>query len=274
MNDQVNMRRFGGLRSVMPITFGTFLMGYLAIIGFPFWSGFWTKDKIIEASFDKGGASGYILGITALVAAGVTAFYMSRLLFLTFFGQRRWTEDVHPHESPLSMTVPMIVLAVLSAVGGYLLILGGGVQHWLTPVLGKSAEEGVHTVSKPVLTAITLVVIAGGVGAAYWLFGRSKVRVPWYPPQAGPVVTAARANLYGDAFNEAVLMRPGQYLARVLVFFDNRGIDGAVNGLAALIGGGSGRLRRSQTGFVRSYALQMSLGALLLVGGLLLVRLG
>jgi NADH-quinone oxidoreductase subunit L len=274
MNDQVDMRRFGGLRSVMPITFVTFSMGYLAIIGFPLWSGFWTKDKIIEASFDKGGISGYVLGITALLAAGVTAFYMTRLMLMTFFGKRRWTEDVHPHESPASMTIPMIVLAIGATIGGYLLILGGGVQHWLGPVLGKSAEEGVHTVNKTVLSLITLLAIAGGVGAAYTVFGRAKVRIPWYPPQAGVIVTAARANLYGDAFNESVLMRPGQYLTRILVFFDNRGIDGAVNGLAALIGGGSGRLRRTQTGFVRSYALQMSVGAILVVGALLLVRLG
>jgi NADH-quinone oxidoreductase subunit L len=274
MDDQVDMRRFGGLRSVMPVTFATFLMGYLAIIGFPFWSGFWTKDKIIEASFDKGGTSGYILGITALVGAGVTAFYMTRLMILTFFGKRRWTEGVHPHESPATMTVPMIVLAVGSTVGGYLLIFGGGIQHWLTPVLGHSVEEGVHTVSKTVLGAITLVVVAGGVGAAYVLFGRATVKIPWHPPQAGVVVTAARRNLYGDAFNEAVFMRPGQYLTRALVYLDNRGIDGGVNGLAALVGGGSGRLRRMQNGFVRSYALSMSLGAVALVGALLLVRFG
>ncbi|HEX7354597.1 MAG TPA: NADH-quinone oxidoreductase subunit L [Mycobacteriales bacterium] len=272
MNDQVDMRRFGGLRSVMPVTFWTFMMGYLAIIGFPFWSGFWTKDKIIEASFDKGGVSGYVLGLTALLGAGVTAFYMTRLMIMTFFGERRWTEDVHPHESPSVMTVPMIILAIGSVIGGYFLIFGGNVQHWLTPVLGRSAEEGVHTVSKPVLTAITLLVVAGGIFGSYLAQGRQ--RIPWYPPQAGAIVTAARANLYGDAFNESVFMRPGQYLTRVLVWFDNRGVDGAVNGLAALIGGTSGRLRRAQNGFVRSYALSMSVGALLLAGALLLVRAG
>ncbi len=274
MDDQVDMRRFGGLRSVMPVTFATFLMGYLAIIGFPLWSGFWTKDKIIEASFDKGGTSGYILGICALLGAGVTAFYMTRLMILTFFGKRRWTEGVHPHESPVSMTAPMIVLAIGSAVGGFLLILNGGVQHWLTPVLGKSAEEGVHTVNGTVLTIITLLVVAGGMSGAYVAFGRPTVRIPWTPPQAGAVVTAARRNLYGDAFNEAVFMRPGQYLTRFLVFVDGRGVDGAVGGLAALVGGTSGRMRRAQNGFVRSYALSMSLGAVALVGALLLVRFG
>ncbi|MDX6200664.1 MAG: NADH-quinone oxidoreductase subunit, partial [Frankiales bacterium] len=99
MNDEVNMRRYGGLRKVMPITFWTFAAGYLAIIGAPPFSGFWTKDKIIEAAFDKGGTSGWIFGILALVGAGLTAFYMTRLMAMTFFGQKRWAEGTHPHES-------------------------------------------------------------------------------------------------------------------------------------------------------------------------------
>ena len=272
MNDEVDMRKFGGLRTSMPVTFWTFMSGYLAIIGFPLWSGFWTKDKIVEVAFDKGGTSGYILGITALVGAGVTAFYMTRLVGMTFFGEKRWDDGVHPHESPLTMTGPMIVLGVLSAVGGYLLIFGGGVQHWLTPSLGKSAEEGVHPVSPVVLTVITLLVVAGGVAGGYFRFVRlpiSRVR-----PRAGALVTAARRNLYADAINESVFMRPGQYLVRTLGFVDARGIDGGVNGLAALIGGSSGRVRRLQTGFVRSYALTMLGGAALLLGALMLVRLG
>ena len=111
MNDRINMRRFGGLGSVMPITFGVFLCGYLAIIGIPPFTGFFTKDKIIEAAFDKGGTSGWILGLVALLGAGLTAFYMTRALVMTFFGKQRWEDDVHPHEAPATMTVPMIVLA-------------------------------------------------------------------------------------------------------------------------------------------------------------------
>ncbi|HVV77929.1 MAG TPA: NADH-quinone oxidoreductase subunit L [Mycobacteriales bacterium] len=272
MDDEVDMRRYGGLWRVMPITFWTFASGYLAIIGFPLWSGFWTKDKIIEVAFDKGGTSGYILGITALVGAGVTAFYMTRLMAMTFFGDRRWAEGVHPHEAPSVMTIPMILLGIGSAIGGYLLIFGGGVQHWLRLSVGQSAEEGVHTVSPVVLTILSLLVVAGGVLGAYLRFIR--IPVPSARPRAGALVRAARENLYADAFNEAVLMRPGQYLARLLVFFDNRGVDGAVNGLAAAIGGTSGRLRRIQTGFVRSYALTMLGGGVLLVGALMLVRAG
>jgi NADH-quinone oxidoreductase subunit L len=273
MNDQVDMRRFGGLRSVMPVTFGCMLMGYLAIIGLPPFAGFFSKDKIIESAFDLGGARGWVLGGAALLIAGLTAFYMTRMMVMTFFGPRRWTDDVHPHESPAVMTVPMIVLAIGSVVSGFLLTLNGSLQNWLEPVLGSGEEEGLHTISPGVLTAITLLVVGGGVLAAYLQFGRKAV--PTTPPVAvTPVTVAARRNLYFDALNESLLMRPGQYLTRALVFFDNRGIDGAVNGLAAGIGGGSGRLRRVQTGFVRSYALSMFGGAAVVVAALLMVRLG
>jgi NADH-quinone oxidoreductase subunit L len=265
------MRRFGGLWRVMPITFGVFACGYLAIIGFPGATGFFTKDKIIEAAFDKGGASGYILGICALLGAGITAFYMTRALVMTFLGERRWEEDVHPHEAPKTMTWPMIVLGALSLVGGFLLIVGGGVQHWLEPSVGKSLEVGAHTISPVVLTLITLLVIALGVLGGWVAFGTKPVPTS-QPVGVSPITTLARRNLFADAFNEVVLMRPGQWLTRALVYFDNRGVDGGVNGLAAGLGGGSARLRRMQTGFVRSYALSMLAGSLAVVIVLLAVR--
>src|SRR4051812_11077692 len=270
MNDQVDMRRFGALRKVIPVTFLCFSAGYLAIIGFPGFAGFFSKDKIIEAAYDQGGTRGWTMGTIALVAAGVTAYYMTRLMAMTFFGEKRWTDDVHPHESPRVMTIPMILLAMGSVVWGALLVSGGALQHWLGPWVGEWVEGGAHTMEPFVLTLLTLLVVAGGALAAFVQFGRRPV--PTTPPVAvTPVTVAARRNLYFDALNESVLMRPGQYLTRALVFFDNRGIDGAVNGLAAGIGGGSGRLRRVQTGFVRSYALEMFGGAALLVAGLLAV---
>ena len=275
MGDQVDMRRFGGLRRAMPVTFVCMSAGYLAIIGFPGFSGFFSKDKIIEAAYDKGGTSGYVLGTVALLGAGLTAYYMTRMMAMTFFGERRWTDDVHPHESPTSMTVPMIVLAVGAAVGGAVLTLPGNgpLQSWLEPSLGPQLEKGAHTISPLVLTALTLLVVAGGAVGAFVQFGRRAV--PLTPPVAvTPFTVAARRNLFADAINESLLMRPGQYLTRALVFVDNRGIDGAVGALAAGIGGGSGRLRRTQTGFVRSYALSMFGGALLVVVALLSVRLG
>jgi NADH-quinone oxidoreductase subunit L len=271
MNDRIDMRRFGGLWRIMPITFAVFGCGYLAIIGFPGASGFFTKDKIIEAAFDKGGTSGYLLGICALLGAGITAFYMTRALVMTFFGQKRWEDDVHPHEAPPVMTIPMMILGALALVGGFLLIFGGGVQHWLEPSVGPSVEVGVHTISPLVLSLITLVVVALGALGAWVAFGRKPVPIS-QPVGVSPITTAARRNLFADAFNETVLMRPGQWLTRALVYFDNRGVDGAVNGLAAGFGGGSARIRRVQTGFVRSYALSMLVGTVAVVGVLLAVR--
>jgi NADH-quinone oxidoreductase subunit L len=280
MDDEVNMRRFGGLRKFLPITFATFGLGYLAIIGIPPFSGFFTKDGIIDATWDKGGTSGYILAACAIIGAGVTAFYMSRVMLMTWFGTARWEENgvlggagrqpaftephiPHPHESPLSMTVPMILLAV-----GWFLIVDSRFANFLAPVVGSPpTSHGIW--STPGIIALVLVVL--GVGLAWFMYGR--VAVPAVAPRGSVLTRAARADLYGDAFNESVLMRPGQWLTRLSVFFDSRGVDGLVNGLAATIGGTSGRLRRIQNGFVRSYALSMLIGAVLLVAGLLVVRL-
>ncbi len=267
-NDEVNMRRFGAMRVVMPATFITFTIGYLAIIGVPPFSGFFTKDPIIEAAFAKGGTSGALLGGAALLGAGITAFYMTRVVLMTFFGERRWDDGVHPHESPAVMTSPMVVLALGSAGAGAFLILGNRLVNFLAPVVGTPpASHGVFT---PVsLGALGLVVAGAAIGWA--MYGRREV--PAVAPAGRFPTVAARKDLYGDALNESVLMRPGQWLTRLSVYFDNRGVDGVVNTLAATMGGTSGRMRRMQTGFVRSYALSMLVGAVLLIGALLLVRL-
>jgi NADH-quinone oxidoreductase subunit L len=270
MKDQVDMRRFGGLSTVMKITWVTFGLGWLAIIGVPPFSGFWSKDKIIEAAFEGSGWQPWVFGTAALVGAGITAFYMTRLFFMTFHGERRWTDEVHPHESSLIMTVPLMVLAVGSALLGLVLGPTGKIQDWLAPVVGESAEEE-SVLSVPVITTVALLLVAAGVALAYAMYLRQ--RVPVTAPAGSWLTRAARQDLYQDTVNEALLMRPGQYLTRSLVYVDNRGIDGAVNGLAALIGGTSGRLRRLQTGFVRSYALSMFAGAAVVVGAMLLVRL-
>ena len=112
----------------MPITFLTFAMGYLAIIGFPGFSGFWSKDKIIEVALTEN----WVVGLCALLGAGITGFYMTRLMLLTYFGKPRWEKDVHPHESPSVMTFPLMVLAALSVLGGVMLA-GGWIQEFLSP---------------------------------------------------------------------------------------------------------------------------------------------
>jgi NADH-quinone oxidoreductase subunit L len=270
MNDRVDMRRYGGLSAVMQITWITFGLGWLAIIGFPGLSGFWSKDAIIEAAFVGDGWRPWVLGMAALIGAGITAFYMTRLFVMTFHGERRWEDDVHPHESPRLMTVPLIVLAVGSAFLGLLLGPTGAIQHWLEPVVGEHGEEA-PVLPVWLLTKLTVVLVLLGALLAAQMYLRRPV--PLTAPVGSVATRAARRDLYQDAVNESLFMRPGQYLTRSLVFFDNRGVDGAVNGLAALIGGSSGRFRRLQTGFVRSYALTMLGGAVLVIGAMLLVRL-
>jgi NADH-quinone oxidoreductase subunit L len=287
MDDEVNMRRYGALRKLLPVTYVTFGLGYLAIIGIPPFSGFFTKDGIIDAAWEKGGTSGWVLAACAIVGAGITAFYMSRVMLMTYFGAARWKEQgvlggagahppyteaerhvPHPHESPLVMTVPMILLAIGSVGAGWFLIVNYRFSNFLSPVVGAPPDKhGIFT--WPGIIALALVVL--GVGLAWVMYGR--VPVVAVAPRGSVLTRAARADLYGDAFNESVLMRPGQWLTRLSVFFDSRGVDGLVNGLAATIGGTSGRMRRLQNGFVRSYALSMLIGAVLLVAGLLVVRL-
>ncbi|WP_027341908.1 NADH-quinone oxidoreductase subunit L [Hamadaea tsunoensis] len=271
MNDQTDIRRFGGLRKYMPVTWLTFMMGWLAIIGIPPLSGFFTKDPIIEAAFNRPGWTGWLFGGVALLGAGLTAFYMTRLFVLTFHGPKRWTEDIeHPHESPWIMTIPLIFLAIGSVVAGFM--MKTSVVTWLTPVLDPTgAEDEVHRITNVTGAILSVAITVVGAGIAYMLFRRGTALVE---QPAGPVVTAARNNLYADAFNVAVFEKPGNWLTRGLVFLDYRGVDGLVNSLAAIVGGGSGRLRRLQNGFVRSYALSMLTGALLVVGAFLMVRLG
>jgi NADH-quinone oxidoreductase subunit L len=278
MDDEQDLRRYGGLWRKLPITWVTFGLGYLAIIGFPGLSGFFTKDRIIEAAFDKGGTSGYLLGAIALLGAGITAFYMTRLFLMTFHGKPRWSTEgpdaKHPHESPSVMTGPMAVLAVGSVFAGGLFVLGSSMQNWLAPVVGEHGEAS-HTFSPLVLTLLTVVVSAGGFAGAYLRYQIRPVEEVARPDaEVGLVTVAARHDLFANTFNEVAFMTPGQYLTRFLVWFDNVGIDGVVRGGAAAIGGLSGRLRRTQTGFVRTYALSMLGGAVLVVGALLLVRAG
>ena len=265
MNDDVDMRHYGQLSRYMKVTFVTFAFGYLAILGIPPFSGFFSKDKIIEAAF----ADNWIVGAAALLGAGITAFYMTRLMMMTFFSEKRWKDDVHPHESPSVMTVPLVILAALSLVGGVLWFGGPWIVDFLEPVVGH--EEHHPPMAVWLLTVITIAVVLVGAAIGYVRYRRD---VPAETPvRVSPATTFARKDLYGDALNEAVFMRPGQYLTRTMVFGDNRGVDGLVNGLAALFGGLSGRLRRVQTGFVRSYALSMVFGAALVVVALLAVRL-
>ncbi|EST30842.1 NADH:ubiquinone oxidoreductase subunit L [Streptomycetaceae bacterium MP113-05] len=279
MNDEVDMRRYGGLRKYMPVTFVTFGLGYLAIIGFPGLSGFFSKDLIIEAAFGKGGTQGWILGSVTLLGAALTAYYMTRVMLLTFFGEERWRNkptpsesgdhaEPHPHESPRTMTIPMIVLAFGSVFAGGFFAIGERFVHWLEPV------TGFHHPDPPIpiwtITSATVTCMVVGIAVAWLQYGRKPV--PVTAPRGSLLTRAARRDLLQDDFNHVALVKPGEYLTRGLVYLDHSLVDGAVNGTAATFGGLSGRLRRVQNGFVRSYAVSMFGGAAVLVAATLLMR--
>ncbi len=265
MDDDVDMRHYGALRKMVPVTFLTFAMGYLAIIGFPGFSGFWSKDKIIETAFTEN----VWVGLGALLGAGITAFYMTRLMLMTFFTEKRWEPDVHPHESPKVMTIPLIVLAALSVLGGVLLA-GDWIVEFLAPVVGESAHHD-PPIPALLMTLIVTVVVACGVALAWFLVGKREV--PREAPQDVSFATkAARADLYGDAINDGLVVEPGRQLVRGLVTFDRRGADGLFTGGGATVAALAAVLRRAQNGFVRSYALSVLGGVLLVVLALLAVN--
>ncbi|HEX6150008.1 MAG TPA: NADH-quinone oxidoreductase subunit L [Nocardioides sp.] len=265
MDDDVDMRHYGGLNKMLPVTFLTFAMGYLAIIGFPGFSGFWSKDKIIETAL----ADSWVVGGLAMLGAGITGFYMTRLMLMTFFTSRRWEEGVDPHESPKVMTIPLVVLAALSVLGGVML-LGDWIVEFLAPVTGV-AEHHEPPLPAIVITLLVVLVVAVGVALAWFLVGKQEV--PREAPQDVSFATrAARADLYGDAINDALVVEPGRALVSGLVTMDRHGVDGVVEGGSAGVGGLAGVFRKVQNGFVRSYALSLLAGVLLVLLTLMAVN--
>ena len=264
MKNRENMRRYGALRAAMIVTWLSFMAATFAIMGIPPFSGFWSKDDIIHAAFEHN----IIIGICAVLAAGFTGFYMTRMLVMTFFGKARWEDDQHPHESPPVMTIPLIILGIGSIFTGMALLFWGNIETWLEPVTGFETRE--LAVPAVVLEAITLVVVLIGAAIAIAMYRRS---VAVEAPKGNVLVRAARNSMYDDAINDTIAVRPTYWLSRSLVWADRSVIDGIVGASAAFVGGLSGRMRRLQSGFVRSYALAMLGGAVLVVVVMLLVRL-
>ena len=263
MDDEVNMRKYGGLAKLMPITAVTFGLGYLAILGVPPFAGFYSKDKIIETAFNAGGIKGILLGGAALLGAAITAFYMTRVMVMTFIGAKRWKAGSHPQESPLLMTLPMILLAVGSVASGFLLSYGSALVHWLQPVVNsQSMEEG-----KPLMPALTVSLLALGVVVLGALFAITKYRsVSDLAPEDVSIFTkAARKDLYQDLLNDKVFVEPGTLLTAGLVKTDDRVIDGFVRFVGNFLAATSDVLRKVQNGFVRSYALLMLAGLVITV---------
>ena len=265
MNDEVDMRKYGALRGIMMITFGTFFVGYLAILGVPPFAGFYSKDLIIEAAFDRS----IIAGVATLLGAGITAFYMSRLILMTFFSNKRWEDDAHPHESGLTMTIPMVVLAIGSVSSGFLLTYNDALKSWLAPVTGYQTPE--PPIAIPVLIAITLATVLLGVLVAVKLYLKEAARVA--PTDVSIFTKAARKDLYGDAINEAVFMRGGQQVVNATTAVDNSVVEGSVNFIGRITLGLSSLVRATQTGYTRNYALAMLIGVALLLLLAAIVRL-
>ena len=270
MNDQVNMRKYGALRKFMPITFVTFGLGYLAILGVPPFAGFYSKDMIIETAFDAGGIKGILLGSITLLGAGITAFYMTRVMILTFTGTKRWDEDAHPHESPWLMWLPMAILAIGSVSSGFLLSRGDALENWLHPLFSHSEEYQKHLLEPIVVSALALTMVAIGVAIAFFKYSRQEVAAV-APENVSVLTKIARQDLMQDRFNEAVFMRPGQQLTQVLVKTDEAVIDGTVRGVGQLAMNSGSALRGVQSGFVRSYAALIFVGAALLIGAIWVV---
>ncbi|GIU91518.1 MAG: NADH-quinone oxidoreductase subunit L [Acidimicrobiia bacterium] len=275
MGDLQDIRRMGGLRSRMPVTFATVGLATLAIAGIPPLAGFWSKDEILGAAFAQGGPA-VALYLIGLVTALLTAFYMGRWFVLVFLGEPRWPEGVEPHESPRVMTWPLVVLAALSLVGGFVNtpLFGLGLEHFLEP-----AFEGV-TLAHPPEDLLTFLLLAG-LGTAAGLAGVAMgyvtyTRPTWERFEAGlGRIWDAWSRGYGiDDLYGRTLVVPGRRLAEGLAFgVDARLVDGAVEGLGRLVARLGQVVRGVQTGLVRSYGV-VFLAGLLLVMALTVWRAG
>jgi NADH-quinone oxidoreductase subunit L len=266
-----DMRWMGALRKFMPLTAGTFIIGWLAIAGVPPFAGFWSKDEILLFAYENNVA----LWSIGLVAALFTAYYMSRVVFMVFFGERRWADaeppvEEEPHESPRVMTFPLVVLAGLSLVGGGLNLPFGDDLHflddWLHPVVSVGeAEIDVASGTQVALAAVAAAVAIAGIAAAAVVYLWRRLRP--VEPQV-----LARGWYYDDAVT-AFAGGPGQALFEETAAFDRNVVDGAVNGLGTSVRAVGRTLRHTQSGFVRSYALGITVGAVIVLGYFVLVRL-
>ena len=270
--DEVNMRKFGGIRHFMPITFATFGLGYLAILGVPPFAGFYSKDKIIETAFYAGGVKGILIGSAALIGAAITAFYMSRVMILTFAGTPRYDINHPPHESSFLMLLPMGILAIGSVTSGFLLSRGDALVHWLAPLFEAHEGHGEEILPPVTISLMALAVVILGAAFAWFKYGRGPV-ADTAPTEVSVFTRIARRDLLQDDFNESVFMRPGQTLTRLLVKTDDAVVDGAVRGVAAAALGSGSSLRSTQTGFVRSYAALIVIGAIALIAAIWAVTL-
>ena len=269
MHHEQDMRRMGALRKLMPVTAITFIIGWLAIAGVPPFAGFWSKDEILLYVY----ANNRGLYVVGLVTALLTAYYMTRQVIMVFYGEAKWKDHAHdhgahgdfePHESPKIMLFPLVVLAVLSVIGGAMQLPFSKnlhfLEHWLAPV-GEESEADIHKTwayeNKYVLLVIAILIAATGIAAAFAVYAKKKAKAiePRVLEQAW-FYDAGAAKLIGG---------PGRAAFNAVAWADTHIVDGAVNGTATLVRNVAGQVRKSQSGFTRLYAALMAVGAVALL---------
>ena len=277
MHEEQNIQRYGGLKKYMPKTYATFFIATLAIAGIPGLSGFFSKDEILWYSYANGGIIFWLIGV---ITAMMTAFYMFRLLSLTFYGKERFDHHhVHPHESPSVMTVPLMILAFFSVIGGYIGIPevfsgehGNQFHNWLEPIyapaIAKLNSFGSHSHFEEILLMVLSVALA--LSAIYF-----AIKIYTQQPDIAEKISARFKKVYNILLNkyyvdevyEAAVIQPIQKGSEKVLwkFTDNLIIDGAVNGIAKVIYAGSGFIRKIQNGIAQFYAIIMMLGIALVL---------
>jgi NADH-quinone oxidoreductase subunit L len=265
MHDEQDMRRMGALRKLLPITSVTFIVAWLAIAGVPPFAGFWSKDDILLAAWDKSP----ILWLVGFVTALLTAYYMTRQVILVFFGEARWKEarpdghEVHPHESPALMVLPLVVLAALAVVGGVLNLPFNRhtefLTRWLAPVVEHAERElpGSTTDLRWPLAAAAALLALAGIAVAWLVYSRQRLR------RVEPEVLAHA--WYVDEGLSWFVGHPGRAGFEGTAWADKNVVDGAVNGTAGLVHVTGERARRLQSGLVRQYALGFAVGVVVLL---------
>jgi NADH-quinone oxidoreductase subunit L len=277
MGGEQDMNKMGGLGKKIGWTFGTMLVATLAIAGIPFFAGFFSKDAILLAAFQSENG-GHILYSFGLLTALLTAFYMFRLIFLTFSGKPRFDEHkVHVHESPWSMLAPLVILAVLSTIGGWFAlpaIFQGSdyFSNFLAPVFGgreslEAASEVAAHQLELILAGVAVASALIGLGVAYWLYRKKPGKADELAKSMKPIYTTLLNKYYVDELYAAVVVRPLVWISTNVLWktADVAGIDGAVNGIAAgttAIGDG---VRHTQSGNTRSYAVWVVIGAIVII---------
>jgi NADH-quinone oxidoreductase subunit L len=276
MHHEQDMRKMGALRKLMPVTAVTFIIGWLAIAGVPPFAGFWSKDEILLYAFAKSP----VLYFVGLVTALLTAYYMTRQVIMVFYGEARWNDhaaehgahgDLHPHESPKIMLLPLVVLAGLSVVGGALQLPFSSDLHflekWLQPVI-EFGEADIHGSwaydNKYLLLGVAVVVAALGIAASVAVYGKKKAKA------IEPVILEQA--WYYDKGVSAFMGGPGRKGFDAVAWFDSKVIDGAVNGVAKLVQVTAGQARKTQSGFVRQYAAALGVGVVLMLVWFVVIR--